>query len=160
VNKILFLLCLFLFHPTVCCSHGVSATIGSGGIVIKAEYSDGLPMSYAEIVISAPDAKLPFVSGWTDRNGRFCFFPDINGSYHAAISDELGHKLEMDIPMGQNVGPESKNTTQSGSDGISVKNEKALFGVTIINILFSFLFYIKALRLNSKSKKPPQPPLM
>jgi nickel transport protein len=149
---------MFVLHPTVCCSHGVSGTIGSGGILIKAEYSDGLPMSYAEIVISAPDAKLPFVSGWTDRNGRFCFSPDINGSYHAAISDELGHKLEMDIPIDQNVAPENKNTTKGGSGSIFLKYEKALFGVAIINILFSFLFYIKALKLIAKSKTTHQSP--
>lgn len=149
---------MLLLHPAVCCSHGVSGTVGSGGIVIKAEYSDGMPMSYAEIVISAPDAKLPFVSGWTDRNGRFCFFPDINGLYHAAISDELGHKLEMDIPIDQNVAPKEKNSAKSGSDGMFVKYEKALLGVAIINILFSFLFYIKALRLNTKSRKTYQSP--
>jgi nickel transport protein len=130
--------------------------VGGGGIVLKAKYSDGMPMSYAEIVISAPDAKLPFVSGWTDRNGRFCFFPDINGSYHAAISDELGHKLEMDIPIDQNVAPKEKNTTQSGSGGVFVKYEKAMLGVTIINLLFSFLFYFKAARLNARSKKSHQ----
>jgi nickel transport protein len=144
---------MLLLHPAVCCSHGVSGTVGSGGIVIKAEYSNGMPMSYAEIVISAPDTKLPFVTGWTDRNGRFCFFPDINGLYHAAISDELGHKLEMGIPIDQNIAPKEKNTTKSGSGGMLVKYEKALLGVAIINILFSFLFYIKALRLNAKSIK-------
>jgi nickel transport protein len=149
---------MLLFHPAVCCAHGVSGIVGSGGVVIKAEYSDGLPMSYAEIVISAPDAKLPFVSGWTDRNGRFCFFPDISGSYHATINDELGHKLEMDIPIDSNSSPAEKNTAKIESGSAFVKYEKGMLGVSIIIIVFSFLFYIKALRLNARSQKIHQSP--
>ena len=39
-------------------------------------------------------------SGRTDRNGRFCFFPDPSGTWRVVVDDEIvGHKLELKIPL-------------------------------------------------------------
>jgi nickel transport protein len=70
-----FLAMIFL-RPPFLYGHGARGEVGSGGIVVSAEYDTGEPMSYAKVKISAPGAELTFQSGRTDRNGRFCFFPD------------------------------------------------------------------------------------
>jgi nickel transport protein len=52
-------------------------------------------MSYAGVEITAPDAKLPFQSGRTDRNGYFCFRPDAPGRWKITIKDEDGHFVRL-----------------------------------------------------------------
>ena len=75
--------------------HGVKGKVFYGGIVVKGEYSTGEPMNYAKVTIIAPDKKIPFQIGRTDRNGCFCFSPDIKGKWKIIINDEMGHRLEF-----------------------------------------------------------------
>lgn len=78
-------------------AHGVSATVGRGGVVIRASYDSGDPMSYAKVTIRSPGHPQPFQSGGTDRNGRFCFFPDAAGPWQVVITDGMGHRLDRKV---------------------------------------------------------------
>ena len=89
---------LVFLLPSQFCAHGVKSFVGSGGIVVTSQYDTGEAMSYARVRILAPGAKLPFQSGRTDRNGRFCFFPDVAGDWEMVVNDEMGHRPEVNVP--------------------------------------------------------------
>ncbi len=126
-----FILTLFLF-PSILYAHGVRGRIGKGGIVVIAEYDTGEPMSYAKVVITAPDKKMPFQIGRTDRNGRFCFFPDTPGKWKVVISDGMGHQLQLIVPINKKMEISSKyykkNTLLNGMS----KFQRAIIGLSLI----------------------------
>jgi len=77
--------------------HGVAGSIDpERGHQITAMYDDGEPMSYAAVEITAPDAKVAFQIGRTDRNGVMMFQPDRPGRWQAVVSDGMGHRLELE----------------------------------------------------------------
>jgi len=90
---------IFAAYPITGMAHGVRGKVASGGVILKAEYTTGDPMSYAKVEITAPDKKIPFQIGRTDRNGRFCFYPDMPGKWKVVVSDGMGHRLEMALPV-------------------------------------------------------------
>ena len=130
---------IFLF-PFLVHAHGVKGKVDIGGVVVSAEYDTGEPMSYAVVKISAPGAKLTFQSGRTDRNGRFCFFPDMPGEWKVVVDDEMGHRLE--VPITVNKAMKLKTDEQAGrSAGSSLsKYERALMGICIIFGISGVLF--------------------
>ena len=136
----IYLLIVFLFFPFLLHAHGVRGKVDRGGFVVTAEYDSGEPMSYAGVKISAPAAKLTFQSGRTDRNGRFCFFPDTPGEWKVVVDDEMGHRLE--VPVTVNEANELKTDEQAGrSAGSSLsKYERALMGICIIFGICGVLF--------------------
>ncbi|NPA39393.1 MAG: hypothetical protein GXO57_03005 [Thermodesulfobacteria bacterium] len=68
-------------------------------VVIIAQYDTGDPMSYAKVDIYAPDSKIRFQLGRTDRNGCFAFLPDIPGIWRVKVYDGLGHLLRLSIKV-------------------------------------------------------------
>lgn len=92
----------FWWVPSLLYAHGVEGKVREGGITVTAVYDSGEPMSYARVKISAPQAELTFQSGRTDRNGRFCFFPDMEGEWEIVVDDEMGHRLELKVPVASN----------------------------------------------------------
>ena len=131
----LFLGVIFLLPPVIY-AHGVSGKIDAGGIVVTAVYDSGEPMSYAKVKISAPGARLTFQSGRTDRNGRFCFFPDAKGDWEVIVDDEMGHRLEVMVPVDETMALKSDQKT-GGRGGSSLSRyEKALMGISIIFGIF------------------------
>lgn len=118
--------------PSPLFAHGVKGTVKDGGLVVTAQYDTGEAMSYAKVKISAPGAKLTFQSGRTDRNGRFCFFPDTPGDWKVIVDDEMGHRLEVIVPV--NEAKELKTNQRHGSraEGSLSRYEKALMGISII----------------------------
>ncbi|MBW1689401.1 MAG: hypothetical protein JRJ70_01435 [Deltaproteobacteria bacterium] len=144
-----------IMYPLVCMAHGVRGEIASGGIVVIAEYDTGEPMDYAKVDISAPNSKLPFQSGRTDRNGHFCFFPDSPGDWKVVVNDEMGHRLEVVVPV--NEAKELKIDKQPSSivNTSLSRYGKAIIGICIIFGIFGCLLgwkgYKKAKGENSKS---------
>lgn len=132
---------IIILMPPLLHAHGVKGEVGSGGIVVIAEYDTGEPMSYAKVTISAPEAKLMFQSGRTDRNGRFCFYPDVSGDWKVVVDDEMGHRLE--VPVSVNETMKLKTDEQAGrSAGSSLsKHESALMGTCIIFGISGVLFF-------------------
>ena len=125
------------------CAHGVKSFMGSGGIVVTSQYDTGEPMSYARVRISAPGAKLPFQSGRTDRNGRFCFFPDAPGDWKMVVDDEMGHRLEVTVPVNEQlVREEDTQSAKAGQSALS-RYEKALMGISIIFGISGVFFWCR-----------------
>ncbi|WP_339135497.1 MAG: hypothetical protein WGN25_18085 [Candidatus Electrothrix sp. GW3-4] len=93
----LLILGLPLFFSVQGQAHGVHGDTGSGSkaICTSASYEDGESMSYATVEIIAPNAKLPFQTGRTDRNGYFCFRPDTPGRWKITVKDEDGHFIRL-----------------------------------------------------------------
>jgi nickel transport protein len=114
------------------CAHGIHGRIGSGGLMIEAAYDGGEPLSYAKVTIAAPGATLPFQSGYTDRNGRFCFFPDADGQWNVVVNDEMGHRLEIKVPVNEKLALQPTQHPLTNEQGGLSRAEKALMGVCII----------------------------
>ena len=136
--------------PSPLFAHGVKGTVKEGGLVVTAQYDTGEAMSYAKVKISAPGAKLTFQSGRTDRNGRFCFFPDTPGDWKVVVDDEMGHRLEVMVPV--NEAKELKTDKQAGGSAESSlsRYEKALMGISIIFGISGVFFWWKGKRIYSK----------
>jgi len=141
-RKRMFLIATLAFLlPSSLFAHGVKGTVKEGGLVVTAQYDTGEVMSYARVRISAPGAKLPFQSGRTDRNGRFCFFPDAQGDWKVVVDDEMGHRLEVMVPV--NEAMELKSNQQNRGLVLSSlsRYEKALMGISIIFGLSGIFFW-------------------
>ncbi|MBE9581935.1 MAG: hypothetical protein IMF18_09985 [Proteobacteria bacterium] len=130
-STIFFLAVTFLPFPSLY-AHGVSGKIDAGGVVVTGQYDTGEPMSYAKVKISAPGARLTFQSGRTDRNGRFCFFPDAAGEWNVVVDDEMGHRLEVNVPVNEQIVWQEKEQSGETSTSTLSRYQKALMGVCII----------------------------
>ncbi|RLB10909.1 MAG: hypothetical protein DRG27_02205 [Deltaproteobacteria bacterium] len=126
------IIALILIFPASVYAHGVMGKIGKGGIVVTAQYDTGEPMSYAKVEISAPNSKLPFQSGRTDRNGRFCFLPDTAGTWKVVVDDEIGHRLELEIPVNTALEVKEKALKQNFVDHYLSRYTKAIIGICLI----------------------------
>jgi nickel transport protein len=127
-------------------AHGVSGAVSQGGIVITATYDSGDPMSYSKVTILAPDAKLQFQSGRTDRNGRFCFFPDGSGQWEVLITDGMGHRLAKPVVVDETLSVSSNSAFGNGSSHLG-KAEKALMGLSILFGMTGLLYGWRTRRL-------------
>lgn len=113
-------------------AHGVRGTSQICEVIcVTASYDDGEPMSYAAVEIKAPDSKLPFQSGRSDRNGLFCFNPDTPGPWQINVSDGMGHLVRLKSQVGQDlalqpakVDPDPGNKALKVTSGLSL-----LFGL-------------------------------
>jgi nickel transport protein len=136
----LFLAVIFLL-PLRLYGHGVTGKVHAGGMVVSAEYDTGEAMSYAKVKVSAPGAELTFQSGRTDRNGRFCFFPDAAGDWKVVVDDEMGHRLEVFVPVDENLALEaSQQSGEAGQRPLS-RYQKALIGISTLFGISGILFW-------------------
>lgn len=74
-------------------AHGTHYTIDqTKAMVIRVEYDDGEPISYAEVKIFSPDdQKVEYQKGRTDKKGQFFFLPETAGEWKVVVSDGMGH---------------------------------------------------------------------
>jgi len=123
--------------PDFAYGHGVMGVLeAEGGIGVRALYDTGEPMSYAKVTVSAPESRYTFQSGRTDRNGRFRFAPDQEGVWRIVVDDEMGHRLEMEVPVGEDLLPgRYRSEGQAGGSSLG-RYERALMGLSIIFGLF------------------------
>lgn len=149
----IFIAIIFFILPLTLHAHGVRGMVDAGGLVVTAQYDTGEAMSYARVRISAPGAKLPFQSGRTDRNGRFCFFPDAQGDWKVVVDDEMGHRLEVMVPV--NEAKELKTDQRHGgrSENSLSRYEKALLGISIIFGISGIFFWWKGKRICAEDDK-------
>ena len=127
--------------PSLLCAHGVMGKVDAGGVVVSAEYDSGEPMSYAKVRISAPGAELTFQSGRTDRNGRFCFFPDASGDWEVVVDDEMGHRLEVKVPVNETLTLQTKEQRGEADQASLSRYQKALIGVSTLFGISGILFW-------------------
>lgn len=121
-----------LFVPFMVLAHGVQGKVGSGGVVVKASYDTGEAMSYARVDIAAPGAKLPFQSGRTDRNGCFCFLPDVPGQWKITIKDGQGHQLNLRVDVDQAMKIVSMMVPGLGGMGINKRWKGVVMGLCVV----------------------------
>ncbi len=132
---------LLIFCPLICAAHGVEGEVSQGGgIIVTARYDTGEPMNYAEVKIMAPNSKIPFQIGRTDRNGRFCFFPDVSGVWKVIVDDGIGHRLEMSIPVGEKKIPLERKSRKSFPTYLRV-----VTGILAILGVFTIILWFKKL---------------
>ncbi|MCF8030917.1 MAG: amino acid permease [Desulfohalobiaceae bacterium] len=82
--------------PSKALAHGTEGEVAvRQGVLVEAKYSDGEPMAYANISISRIGEDTPFQQGNLDRQGRFLFLPDKNGTWTVEITDGMGHRLAL-----------------------------------------------------------------
>lgn len=128
----IFIAGVLLLVPSLLYAHGVNGKVDAGGVVVTAEYDSGEAMSYAKVKISAPGAKITFQSGRTDRNGRFSFFPDTPGDWKVVVDDEMGHRLELNVPVDDTLVLKENVRREEADESSLSRYEKALMGISII----------------------------
>ena len=149
-RTIILVLMIILTLPALLSAHGVTGKVKAGGLVVTAQYDTGEAMSYAKVNISAPGAKMPFQSGRTDRNGRFCFFPDATGEWKVEVNDEMGHLLAVNVPVDAAMNLET-NPEAVRSKRFLSKYEKALVGIAVIFGVSGFFFWRQGIRSRKKA---------
>ncbi len=140
-------------------AHGTAHRVVRDGTAVTVEsfYSDKEPMQYAEVLVFSPsDRKVEYQNGRTDKNGRFAFFPDRQGTWRIEVGDGMGHLMKADIEVTATDGPGTGSGNGPASErempaGASVPL-KAAFGVSLIANVALILRALKT------GKKRPQPP--
>ncbi len=103
-------------------------------------------MSYAKVEVYAPDSKLKFQGGRTDRNGRFCFVPDAKGDWRAVINDGIGHQLELNALVDEHLEPVSTREDSKPAQYTLSRYERALMGLSILFGISGLFFWWKGIR--------------
>jgi len=152
ISAVVYILFALMPCPSNLSAHGMYGTVENGGLVVTAQYDTGEAMSYARVKISAPEAKLPFQSGRTDRNGRFCFFPDAAGDWKVVVDDEMGHRLEVNVPVDAAMNLKADRAAGRSRSSLA-RYEKALIGISIIFGLSGIFFWWKGKRIYKKIKE-------
>ena len=81
-------------------AHGVHAHAIEGGYGLRAVFSNGEPMAFAEVTVYAPETGDEiWQRGTTDRQGNFLFMPDRPGTWRMIINDGLGHAVQSEITV-------------------------------------------------------------
>jgi nickel transport protein len=153
-NELVILFLIMTFLPlSALYAHGVRGKVSTGGIVVTAEYDTGEPMSYAKVKISALGTDLIFQSGRTDRNGRFCFFPDATGDWKVVVDDEIGHRLEIMVAVNDSMRLKSDQQKRESITSSFSRYERALMGISIIFGISGILFWWKGKRISKRGKR-------
>lgn len=156
-------LCLFLSRGTVLLmvlvfpwqllAHGVEGTVQPGGLAAACQYSSGEPMSYAKVTILSPGTSQPFQVGNTDKNGRFCFYPDALGEWRVTADDGMGHRLEVKVPV-KDLEATKQILPAPGADSVSdTRTLRVLTGLSAIFGLSGFLFWFQGIRARRGRKE-------
>jgi nickel transport protein len=119
-------------------SHGINYKIIKGGIGIEIKYDDGTPFSFSEAKVYSPsDKKTPYQEGFTDKNGRFIFFPDRKGKWKLVINDGMGHGVVKEIEIKERMKIETKLYKEW------LFWQKLITGVSILWGLSGLILYLK-----------------
>ena len=81
-------------HPVAAWAHGVGSREMDPGVarVMEFLYSDGEPMAFARVQVTAPGEGGVFQSAHADARGRFAFVPAGPGEWTVTASDGQGHR--------------------------------------------------------------------
>jgi nickel transport protein len=140
------ILLIFLLFPSQAPAHGVEGTVQPGGLAVACRYGSGEPMSYAKVTVLPPEASQPFQVGYTDKNGRFCFYPDSLGEWRLTADDGMGHLLEIKVPV-KDLEAGKEKLPPPGAPGVSeTRGLRVLTGLSAIFGLSGFLFWFQGLR--------------
>lgn len=145
------LLMVLMFHSQGF-AHGVEGTVQPGGLAVTCRYSTGEAMSYAKVTVLSPGTTQPFQVGNTDRNGRFCFYPDTVGEWRVTADDVMGHRLEVKVPVTEQNAMKTIPPTSSADTVSDTKSLRVLTGLSVIFGLSGLLFWFQGIRLQRGRK--------
>lgn len=94
---------LWWLIPATLAAHDLQVTWQRSGsaVIVENRYAGTEAAPYAAVEVFSPaDAKQEFQNGRTDALGRFSFVPDRDGEWRYVVDDELGHRVEAKIPVG------------------------------------------------------------
>ena len=154
-NRLLLLITItLLLIPCGVSAHGVKGEIaeGTGAMIITARYSNNDVMSYAATTIRPPSGEMDFQTGRTDRNGRFCFFPDRDGDWEVTVDDGMGHRLKMAVPVGGHGSLTSEAAAAPLDRNSLPLYAKALSGLGIIFGISGWLMWWRARKIHQKPR--------
>ncbi|MBT8340712.1 MAG: carboxypeptidase regulatory-like domain-containing protein [Desulfatitalea sp.] len=115
--------------------HGVEGYIDTvRAHCITALYDDGEPMSYAKVEVKAPDAKIVFQTGRTDRNGCFMVRADTPGDWRATVQDGMGHRLALNFSVTPEI--DGKPAAPSPLSTANPSMSRPLKGGVALSIIF------------------------
>ncbi len=149
---VMILLLIQMVSPQFTAAHGTGSRILNDGRAVTAEfyYSDGDPMSYAEVLVFSPEnGKVEYQNGRTDQRGRFAFFPETPGTWRIEANDGMGHKAVTSVEVHGEKSAETEAEKKSGKS-IAVQNAqsgtsfpvlKSVAGLSLIFNLF-FVFFL------------------
>lgn len=131
------LVLLMVLPKSICFAHGLIDKEIEGGTGIEVTYDDGTPMSYSEVKVYSPrDEETEFQQGFTDRNGRFIFSPDVVGKWKVIVNDGMGHGVVTDISVGKTMKIEKRDVTHFS------RWQKAVIGVSLIWGIIGTIFHL------------------
>lgn len=140
------MLLMLLWFPSRAPAHGVEGTMQPGGLSVACRYSTGEPMSYAKVSLFPPGQSQPFQVGYTDKNGRFCFYPDSLGEWRLTADDGMGHRLEVKVPVTDLKAQNPAPPAPAGTRVADTLGLRVLAGLAVILALSGFLFWYQGLR--------------
>jgi len=148
-----FLSITLLLIPCGLSAHGVEGeiTAETGVMTVTARYSNNDVMSYAATTIRPPSGEMDFQTGRTDRNGRFCFFPDRDGDWEVTVDDGMGHRLKMAVPVGRDSSPTSGPVAAPSNRNSLSLYAKALSGLGIIFGISGWLMWWRVRKIHQKT---------
>lgn len=138
---IVFSLILFAFITNTVYAHGVVYEVKEDkSVIIKVEYDDGEPMSYADVKIFSPTEKeIEHQNGRTDKNGCFAFLPDIVGEWKITVNDGMGHGVVEKVKVKEAMVIESIHVIHRSWTWF----QKLIVGISIIWGLAGVICYFK-----------------
>lgn len=123
------LACAVIWFPSGVSAHGTGFRIleSPGAVAAQFFYTGGDPMQYAEVTIFSPgNNRLDYQNGWTDKEGRFAFCPEISGIWRMEVNDGMGHAVSADVDV-----TETKTAGFSGHKAATDTSGKSrLFGAS------------------------------
>jgi len=137
ITQIIILPALFFIYSHAW-AHGVVYELKEGKtVIIKVNYDDGEPMSYAEVKIFSPDNKdIEHQNGRTDKNGCFAFLPDQIGKWKVIVNEGTGHGVVKEVEIKEAIKIEA--TTKGWP-----RWQKLITGISIIWGLTGLVYYFK-----------------
>ncbi|WP_336082052.1 carboxypeptidase-like regulatory domain-containing protein [Thalassospira sp. CH_XMU1448-2] len=147
------LLVLLFAGPEDAFAHGAGWQLVDSNTTVRYRfgYTDGSPMAFAEIVITAPDGKI-WQKARTDRTGHFAFAVDPAsetdgpaGKWHLKVADGMGHIVQLSHQPDSAPNPEqTEHASSNAMQGTSALFDlplwaDILFGLSLLANLFGGL---------------------
>lgn len=110
--------------------------------VVGFSFGEGTEFSYQPYEVYAPQSKIPYAVGRTDKHSRIVFIPDRPGTWRIkAVSDD-GHGAVVEVKIDKTL------RTSGYSQSIFEKFQKIFVGIALIFALFLLFQTVQKRRKN------------
>jgi nickel transport protein len=98
-------------------------------VIVRCAYAATDPAAYAAVLVYRPnETETEYQNGRTDANGVFSFVPDRAGEWLFVVDDELGHRVEVRIPVEKTAA----GMTASSSPAPLTTSQKLFLGLAAV----------------------------